>query len=80
MQKFQATHERYNVLKDTKKDLVLQEIHEIVQETDPEKVQPQPATNTQPMVEEIKPKADIVQQQYDKFMQRKIEEEKQQNS
>ncbi|MED6116538.1 hypothetical protein PIB30_101192, partial [Stylosanthes scabra] len=32
------------------------------------------------MVEEIQPKADIVQQQYDKFMQQKIEEEKQQNS
>ncbi|MED6225919.1 hypothetical protein PIB30_098234, partial [Stylosanthes scabra] len=40
IRKFQAAHERYNVLKDTNKDLVLQEIHEIVQETDPEEVQP----------------------------------------
>ncbi|MED6150336.1 hypothetical protein PIB30_071337 [Stylosanthes scabra] len=38
MQKFQAAHERYNVLKDTNKDFVLQEIHEIVQETDQEVV------------------------------------------
>ncbi|MED6177782.1 hypothetical protein PIB30_101345, partial [Stylosanthes scabra] len=36
MQKFQAAHERYNVLKDTNKDLVLQEIHEIVQHIDSE--------------------------------------------
>ncbi|MED6189898.1 hypothetical protein PIB30_100514 [Stylosanthes scabra] len=80
MQKFQATHERYNVLKDTNKDFVLQEIHEIVQEINSEEVQPQPATNRQPMIEEIQPKVDIVQQHNDKLMQQKIEEEKQQNN
>ncbi|MED6129213.1 hypothetical protein PIB30_105731, partial [Stylosanthes scabra] len=72
MQKFQAAHERYHVLKDTNKDLVLQEIHEIVQEIDSKEVQPQPATNMQPMVEEIQPKVDIVQQQNDKFMRQKM--------
>ncbi|MED6139429.1 hypothetical protein PIB30_083748 [Stylosanthes scabra] len=45
------------------------EIHAIVQEIDSEEVQPQPATKVQPMVEEVQPKANIVQQQYDKFMQ-----------
>ncbi|MED6142060.1 hypothetical protein PIB30_109786, partial [Stylosanthes scabra] len=34
MQKFQVAHERYNVLKNTNQDFVLQEIHEIVQEID----------------------------------------------
>ncbi|MED6140087.1 hypothetical protein PIB30_089816, partial [Stylosanthes scabra] len=76
MQKFQAAHERYNVLKDTNKNFVLQEINAIVQEIDSEEVQPQPATNMQPMIEEIQPKVDIVQQQNDKFMQQKTEEEK----
>ncbi|MED6122888.1 hypothetical protein PIB30_044115 [Stylosanthes scabra] len=60
---------RIDIIEELIKEVHQEEAMQKFQETDPEVVQPQPATNTQPMVEEIQPKADIVQQQYDKFMQ-----------
>ncbi|MED6190374.1 hypothetical protein PIB30_105237, partial [Stylosanthes scabra] len=80
MQKFKAAHERYNVLKNTNQDFVLQEIHEIMQENNSEVVQPPSATIMQPMVEEIQPRIDIVQHHDDKPMQQKFEGEKQQDN
>ncbi|MED6197702.1 hypothetical protein PIB30_059144 [Stylosanthes scabra] len=69
MQRFKAAHERYNVLKDTNQDIVLQEIHQIMQENNAEVVQQPSATIMQPMVEEIQPRIDTVQQHDNKLMQ-----------
>ncbi|MED6139974.1 hypothetical protein PIB30_088781, partial [Stylosanthes scabra] len=55
------------------------EIHEIMQENNSKEVQPPSATIMQPMVEEIQPRMDIVQQHDDKLMQQKVEGELQQN-
>ncbi|MED6116240.1 hypothetical protein PIB30_098225 [Stylosanthes scabra] len=75
MQKFKAAHVRYNVLKDTNQDFVLLEIQDIMQENNAEIVQQPSAPIMQPMVEEIQPRIDIVQQHDDKLMQQKFEEE-----
>ncbi|MED6177244.1 hypothetical protein PIB30_096333 [Stylosanthes scabra] len=80
MQKFKAAHERYKVLKNTNQEFVLQEIQDIMQENKAEIVQQPSAQIMQPMVEEIQPRIDIVQQHDDKFMQQKIEEERQQDN
>ncbi|MED6225319.1 hypothetical protein PIB30_092617 [Stylosanthes scabra] len=60
MQRFKAAHERYNVLKDTNQDMVLQEIHQIMQENNAEEVQQPSDTIMQPKVEEIQPRIDTV--------------------
>ncbi|MED6127321.1 hypothetical protein PIB30_086990 [Stylosanthes scabra] len=80
MQKFKAAHVRYNVLKDTNQDFVLQEIQDIMQENNAEIVQQPSAPIMQPMVEEIQPRIDIVQQHDDKLTQQNFEEEKQQDN
>ncbi|MED6166475.1 hypothetical protein PIB30_109685, partial [Stylosanthes scabra] len=80
MQKIKAANERYNVLKNTNQEFVLQEIQSIVQENRLDEVQADSATPMQPLVEEIQLRKDIVQPHEDNNMQQKIEKEKQQDN
>ncbi|MED6130027.1 hypothetical protein PIB30_114036, partial [Stylosanthes scabra] len=74
MQKIKAANERYNVLKNTNQEFVLQEIQSIVQENKLE-VQADFATHMQPLVEEIQLRKNIVQPHEDNNMQQKTEKE-----
>ncbi|MED6201121.1 hypothetical protein PIB30_091778, partial [Stylosanthes scabra] len=80
MQKIKATNERYNVLKNTNQEFVLQEIQNIVQENKLDEVQADSATHMQPLVEEIQLRKDIVQPHEDNNLQQKIEKERQQDN
>ncbi|MED6167000.1 hypothetical protein PIB30_114870, partial [Stylosanthes scabra] len=79
MQKIKATHERFNVLRNTNQEFELQEIQGIMQGSNVGKVQQHTAQVMHQMMEETQPSTDIVQQRNDEVMQQKIQEEKQQD-
>ncbi|MED6191192.1 hypothetical protein PIB30_113731, partial [Stylosanthes scabra] len=80
MQKIKAANERYNVLKNTNQEFVLQEIQSIVQENKLDEVQADYATHMQPLVEEIQLRKNTVQPHEDNNMQQKTEKERQQDN
>ncbi|MED6179126.1 hypothetical protein PIB30_114269, partial [Stylosanthes scabra] len=80
MQKIKAANERYNVLKNTNQEFVLQEIQSIVQENKLDEVQADSATHMQPLVEEIQLRKNTVQPHEDNNMQSKTEKERQQDN
>ncbi|MED6179148.1 hypothetical protein PIB30_114423, partial [Stylosanthes scabra] len=80
MQKIKAVNERYNVLKNTNQEFVLQEIQSIVQENKLDEVQADSATHMQPLVEEIQLRKNTVQPHEDNNMQQKTEKERQQDN
>ncbi|MED6179058.1 hypothetical protein PIB30_113556, partial [Stylosanthes scabra] len=80
MQKITAANERYNVLKNTNQEFVLQEIQSIVQENKLDEVQADSATHMQPLVEEIQLRKNTVQPHEDNNMQQKTEKERQQDN
>ncbi|MED6129992.1 hypothetical protein PIB30_113553, partial [Stylosanthes scabra] len=71
MQKIKAANERYNVLKNTNQEFVLQEIQSIVQENKLDEVQANSATHMQPLVEEIQLRKNTVQPHEDNKVQQK---------
>ncbi|MED6190893.1 hypothetical protein PIB30_110483, partial [Stylosanthes scabra] len=80
MQKIKAANERYNVLKNTNQEFVLQEIQSIVQANKLDEVQADSATHMQPLVEEIQLRKNTVQPHKDNNMQQKTEKERQQDN
>ncbi|MED6190753.1 hypothetical protein PIB30_108973, partial [Stylosanthes scabra] len=80
MQKIKAANERYNVLKNTNQEFVLQEIQSIVQENKLDEVQADSATHMQPLIEEIQLRKNTVQPHEDNNMQQKTEKERQQDN
>ncbi|MED6129602.1 hypothetical protein PIB30_109470, partial [Stylosanthes scabra] len=80
MQKIKAANERYNVLKNTNQEFVLQEIQSIVQENKLDEVQADSATHMHPLVEEIQLRKNTVQPHEDNNMQQKTEKERQQDN
>ncbi|MED6179050.1 hypothetical protein PIB30_113486, partial [Stylosanthes scabra] len=80
MQKIKAANERYNVLKNTNQEFVLQEIQSIVQENKLDEVQADSATHIQPLVEEIQLRKNTVQPHEDNNMQQKTEKERKQDN
>ncbi|MED6130019.1 hypothetical protein PIB30_113913, partial [Stylosanthes scabra] len=65
MQKIKATHERFNVLRNTNQEYELQEIQGIMQGSNVGKVQQHTAQVMHQMMEETQPSTDIVQQRND---------------